>query len=323
MLFSSTENASDLDFILGALNDLECQLDWEQQAVTNTLKRRKSQSPASPSQLQPQPLSLPLAQSQADGAPKSAPTPQRRMDTVMEQVIPAPAKWAESLDVQLQDALLELSNFVGVTASTSQIPLTASQIPPTTSQVLPTGKSVSKQPPVLVASKSTCYASQQTPLQTTLPSVDMSHGRCDTDGAKSQTSPVRRLLKPQQKSVPEWSVAKATDEQAGKAEMMQRFIELSGTQAAASSPEADSGAFCDNFSLPSSSSRASVLTTCSQSSIGSSSGSGGGGVNGNASSSGRDPAAVCVKRYLVKFEFNFIALCCIFISDPELSSTKF
>ena len=83
---------------------------------------------------------------------------------------------------------------------------------------------------------------------------------------------VRRCLKPQQRVPPEWSSTEAAaDERAGKAEMMQRFIEvtLQQQQVNAASPETDS-AFCsDNISLPSSGSRASVMTNSSQGSAGS------------------------------------------------------
>lgn len=314
----------ELDSILGALSELECQLDHEQQTVAQaTLRRRKSQPPA---QQQQQQLSLPLppppshlissAHQSQPATRSSVLSGQKNVTTrviapiVDDQPLPPPPpsamvdRWGDSLDVQLQDALAELSNFVGSSLVGPS---------PDVSVTTPVVKTPAKTAPSVAQRSSGSLLQQQRQITSPL-SLDVmtsASGRIDQVdgvlGVRGQASPVKRCLKPQQKppggvefasssfvggSNNSVKMAAGCEEEAGgKAEMMQRFIELSLQQQlahAANSPEADSGAFCDNFSLPSSSSRASVLTTCSQSSLGSSSGSAG---NGGSTTHARESSA--------------------------------
>lgn len=332
----------DIDSILGALSALECQLDDEQQNVSQATLKRRRQPQSSPALTRRQqslslppapppppssassdpPLSFPSAAPNAEedeglnsllaSLEISSPSPrsptsadssshsndhQRHHSLVLDDkpLPPPPAfmedaptaasttltltssstsdtrpKWGDSLDDQLQEALAELTNFTPVLNTSNSSSSTA------TSSVAGSTKTPKPAPPP-VAPK------QRLSLLTT----QQNSGTDNVDSGQQINPATKSCLKSSSQRSPSAACTTASEEQAGKAEMMQRFIDVAMRQGQGQghgSPEADSGAYCDDMSL---SSRASVLTACSQSSLASSSGSGGGhGVGGSSTLSG-------------------------------------
>lgn len=284
---------SDLDDILGDLSALEHQLDVEQSEVTHTLKRRPPRAATVTSQPSPRRLAMTSALASASSDIPSSPritgvqghnakvngsvsngernhmltngcsSPsvqskrQRSIATNGECTTSSQAAWASNIDAQLQHALSELSSIV---ASPQHVP------------------------------KLRHHQQQDQHSPTSVGRLQSQNSCTGVVTSNNTNSPIRRCLKPQQRVPAEWSTTNnsvnnnnnntgycndtAADERAGKAEMMQRFIEVSlnnqqhsqqqQQQLGTNSPETDS-AFCsDNISLPSSGSRASVMTNSSQ-----------------------------------------------------------